>query len=55
MVRETGVQSRLSYTKDSKMALDVALLRTHHYKVRIKGNVEQSRELSSGSASTWVL
>ena len=30
-----------------KKVLDAALLNTHHYKVRIKGNVAQSRERSS--------
>ena len=29
--------------KTQKMVLDVALLSTQHYKVRIKGKVEQSR------------
>ena len=29
------------------MVLDAALLNTQHYKVRIKGKVEQSREWSS--------
>ena len=38
---------RSSHTKDSKMALDAALLNTQHYKVRINGKVEQSREWSS--------
>ena len=33
--------------KTLKMVLDAALLNTHHYKVRIKGKVEQSRERSS--------
>ena len=33
--------------KNQKMALGAALLNTHHYKVRIKGKVEQSREWSS--------
>ena len=33
--------------KIKKMLLDAALLNTQHYKVRIKGNVEQSREWSS--------
>ena len=32
--------------KTRKMALDSALLNTQHYKVRIKGEVEQSREWS---------
>ena len=38
---------RSTHTKDSKMVLDAALLNTQHYKVRIKGKVEQSRERSS--------
>ena len=29
------------------MELDATLLNTHHYKVRIKGKVDQSRERSS--------
>ena len=33
--------------KTQKMLLDAALLNTQHYKVRIKGKVEQSREWSS--------
>ena len=33
--------------KTQKMVLDAALLNTQHYKVRIKGKVEQSREWSS--------
>ena len=33
--------------KTQKMVLDVALLNTQYYKVRIKGKVEQSREWSS--------
>ena len=32
------------YTKESKMVLDAALLKTQHYKVRIKGKVERSKE-----------
>ena len=40
--------------KTQKMVLDAALLNIQHYKVRIKGKVEQSREWSSalGSPST---
>ena len=34
--------------KTQKIVLESALLNTQHYKVRIKGKVEQSRELSSG-------
>ena len=30
-----------------KMVLDAPLLNTQHYKIRIKGEVEQSREWSS--------
>ena len=37
---------RSSHTNDSKIILDAALLNTQHYKVRIKGKVEQSREWS---------
>ena len=33
--------------KTQKMVLDTALLNTQHYKVRVKGKVEQSRETSS--------
>ena len=33
--------------KTQKMVLDAALLKSQHYKVRIKGKVEQSREWSS--------
>ena len=48
--------------KTQKMVLDVALLNNHHYKVRIKSKVEQSREWSGtfpkketfGSPSTKV-
>ena len=36
-----------SHIKDSKIVLDAALLNTQHYKVRIKGKVEQCRERSS--------
>ena len=33
--------------KTQRMVLDAALLNIQHYKVRIKGKVEQSREWSS--------
>ena len=33
--------------KTQKMVLDATLLKTQHYKVRIEGKVEQSRERSS--------
>ena len=32
--------------KTQKMVLDASLLNTQHYKVRVKGKVEQSRERS---------
>ena len=41
--------------KTQKMVLDVALLSTQHYKVRIKGKVEQSRERSSASLHIGVV
>ena len=44
----------LSHTKDSKIVLDTALLNTQHYKVRIKGKVEQSGEWSSALSYTSV-
>ena len=39
-----GSHPRLSYTKDlkKKMVLDTSLLNTQHYKVCIKGKVEQA-------------
>ena len=47
---------RLGHTrvipKTQKMAPDAALLNTKHYKVRIKGKVEQSREWSSALPNT---
>ena len=41
--------------KTQKMVLDASLLNTRHYKVRIKGKVEQSRERSSALPYTSVL
>ena len=40
--------------KTLKMVLDASLLNTQHYKVRIKGKVEQSRERSSALPFTSV-
>ena len=40
--------------KIQKMVLDASLLNTQHYKVRIKGKVEQSKELSSALPYTSV-
>ena len=39
--------------KTQKMALDASLLNTQHYKVRIKGKVEQSREGVVPSPTPW--
>ena len=54
-----GVRARTSIPgqimpKTFKMVLDSALLNTQHYKVRIKGKVEQSREWSSAIPYTSV-
>ena len=40
--------------KTQKMVLDTALLNTQHYKVRINGKVEQSRERSSALPYTLM-
>ena len=40
--------------KTLRMVLDVSLLNTQHYKVRIKGKVEQSRERSSALPYTLL-
>ena len=40
--------------KTQKMVLDTALLNTQHYKVKIKGKVEQSRERSCALSYTSV-
>ena len=39
--------------KTQKMVLDASLLSTQHYKVRIKGKVEQSREGVAPSTTPW--
>ena len=51
--RSTGFNPRSSHTKDSKMVLDASLLNTQHYKVWIKGKVEQSREGVAPSPTPW--
>ena len=44
MAREIWVQSQVeSYQTLKKMVFDAILLNTQHYKVRIKGKVEQSK------------
>ena len=40
--------------KTQKMVLDTALLNTQQYKVRIKGKVEQNREMNSALLYTSV-
>ena len=52
--RKPGFNPSSSHTKDSKMVLDAALLITQHYKVRIKGKLEQPREWSSDLLYTSV-
>ena len=39
--------------KTQKMVLDASLLNTQHYKVRIKGKIEQSREGVAPSPTPW--
>ena len=39
-----GFNPRSSLPKTQKMVLDTAKLKSQHYKVMIKGNVDQSRE-----------
>ena len=39
--------------KTQKMVLDTSLLNTQHYKVRIKGKVEPSREGVAPSPTSW--
>ena len=50
-----GFNPRSSHTKDSKMVLDASLLNTQHYKVRIMGKVEQSRERSGAPLHLGVV
>ena len=40
--------------KTQKMILDDVMLNTQHYKVRIKGKVEQSKERSNAQSYTSV-
>ena len=47
-VQETEVQSQVeSYQRFKKMVFDAALLNTQHYKIGIKGKVDQSKERCS--------
>ena len=54
MVRDLGSIPGRVIPKTLKMALDASLLNTQHYKVRIKGKVEKSREKSSALPYTLV-
>ena len=47
MVREAGVQSLIESYQRLKIVFDATLLYTQHYRVWIKGKVEQSKEWSS--------
>ena len=51
---DLGSVPGLVIPKTQKMVLDAALLNTQHYKVRIKGKVEQSKEKSSALPDTLV-
>ena len=42
------------FQKTQKMVLDTSLLNTEHYKVQIKGKVEESRERSSALPYTLM-
>ena len=56
MVRENLVQSQVeSYQRSKKMVIDPSLLTTQHYKEKIKGKVDQSRERSSSFPYTLAL
>ena len=55
MAWETRIQLQVeTYQRLKKMVLDAALLNTQHYKVWIKGKVEQSKEWSSTLPYTLV-
>ena len=55
MDRETGVQSEVESCQTlKKLVHDSALLNTHHFKVKIKGKVEQPREWGSPLPNTLV-
>ena len=41
--------------KTLKMVLEASLLNIQHYKIRIKGKVEQSRERNSAPLHPWVV
>ena len=49
-----SITGRVIPKTQKKMVLDAALLNTQHYKVGIKGKVEESRERSSALPYTLV-
>ena len=52
MAQETGIQSQVDSYQRLKKNGTWCLLNTQHYKVWIKGKVEQSRESSSALPNT---
>ena len=50
-----GFNPKSNPIKDSKIVLDAALLNTQHYKLQIKGKMEQSRKRNSALPYTSVL
>ena len=52
---DLGSVPGLVIPKTQKMVLDASLFNTQHYKVQIKGKVEQSWERSSAPPDTLVL
>ena len=52
----SGFNPRSSHTKDSKkkMVLGASLLNTQHYKMRIKGKMEQSKQWNNALPYTSV-
>ena len=54
IANDPGDQISIELYLRQKMVLSAVLLNTQHYKVRIKGKVEQSREWSSDLSYTSV-
>ena len=50
----SNINIYLNIPNTKKMVLDATLLNTQHYKVRIKGKVEKSRESSSNLPYTLI-
>ena len=48
-----SIQGRV-IPKIQKLVLDASCLNSQHFKIRIKGKVEQSREMSSALSKTFV-